>query len=33
MEVTLPDFYLPGPILYAKHSDSLVISNTNFEIE
>ena len=33
MEVTLPDFYLPGPLIYAKHSDSFIISNTNFEIE
>lgn len=33
MEVTLPDFYLPGPFVYAKDSDSFVISNTNFEIE
>jgi Bardet-Biedl syndrome 9 protein len=33
LEITLPDFYLPGPIVYAKHSDSFIISNTNFEIE
>jgi Bardet-Biedl syndrome 9 protein len=33
MEITLPDFYLPGPLIYAKHSDAFVISNTNFEIE
>lgn len=33
IEVTLPDFYLPGPVIYAKHSDSFIVSNTNFEIE
>lgn len=33
MEVVLPDFYLPGPLVYAKHSDAFIISNTNFEIE
>ena len=33
LEITLPDFYLPGPLIYAKHSDSLIITNTNFEIE
>jgi Bardet-Biedl syndrome 9 protein len=33
LEVTLPDFFLPGPLIYAKDSDSFIISNTNFEIE
>lgn len=33
LQVTLPDFYLPGPLIYARDSDSFIISNTNFEIE
>lgn len=33
LEITLPDFYLPGPFIYAKESDSFIVSNTNFEIE
>lgn len=33
LEISLPDFYLPGPFIYAKESDSFIISNTNFEIE
>jgi len=33
MVVQLPDFYLPGPVIYAEQSDSILISNTALEIE
>ncbi len=33
IEIVLPDFYLPGPVIYAKQSDSFIVSNTNLEIE
>jgi hypothetical protein len=33
MVVQLPDFYLPGPFVYSAKSDSIIISNTAFEIE
>lgn len=33
IEIVLPDFYLPGPLIYAKQSDSFIVSNTNLEIE
>lgn len=33
LQVTLPDFYLPGPLIFAKHSDAFIVTNTSFEIE
>ena len=32
-QIQLPDFLIPGPLLYASNIDSLIISNTNLEIE
>lgn len=31
-QIQLPDFLIPGPLLYASGVDSLVVSNTNFEL-
>ena len=33
LEVQLPDFYLPGPVVYSEKTDSVIICNTSFEIE
>jgi PTHB1 N-terminus len=32
-QIQLPDFLLPGPMIYASSIDSLVITNSNLEIE
>ena len=31
--IQLPDFLIPGPLLYAENIDSLIITNTNLELE
>ena len=33
MQIQLADFYLPGPFIYAEDQDSIVVSNTCYEIE
>lgn len=33
MTVELPDFFLPGPLIYSPQTDSIILSNTSFEIE
>jgi Bardet-Biedl syndrome 9 protein len=32
-QIQLPDFLIPGPLCYLEKSDSLVIANTNLELE
>ena len=32
-QIQLPDFLIPGPLIYAETIDSLVITNSNLEIE
>jgi hypothetical protein len=33
MKVELPDFFLPGPIIYSSVTDSIILSNSSLEIE
>lgn len=32
-QIQLPDFLIPGPLIFASAIDSLVVSNSNLEIE
>jgi hypothetical protein len=32
-QIQLPDFLIPGPLIYAQKIDSLVVANTNLELE
>ena len=32
-QIQLPDFMIPGPIIYAETIDSVIVANTNLEIE
>jgi len=32
-QIQLPDFLIPGPLTYAETIDSLIITNTNLELE
>lgn len=32
-QIQLPDFLIPGPLIYASSSDCIVLANTNLELE